>query len=350
LPQAAGPPSPVGRDAETDRLVAVLEVADRYGAALVLRGDAGIGKSTLLEWAVARWRSRGARLLQVFGSEAEAVVPYAGLRRLLAPLVDHVDALPPRPAEVLHRVFGYGTAALPAGTGPDAVPDPPDVPESPDVPEVFVVALAALDLLTLPGVGHPLLATVDDAHVLDDPTLQVLGFVARRLESDPVVMLIATRSPGEPGAFAGVPVLDVRPLAEPDAGRVLDSRFPGLDPAVREAVLDQADGNPLALVSLPDVLADDGAEPGPTDLGAVPLTVRIERALVRRVGLLDPATLDALLVAATDNQADLGEVLTATGLLVGRDLDESVLGPAVQRGFITPGTDGPVRFAHPLLA
>ncbi len=321
---------PVGRTAEARELSAVLEAADHRGGALVLSGDAGIGKSTLLEWAATSWRARGRRSLSCAGTDAEVVVPYAGLRRLLAPLVDHVEALPPRPRALLREVDRFGLAALPG---------------APEIPDVFAVALAALDLLTLPGLHHPLLLTVDDADVLDAPTVQVLGFVARRLESDPVVVLIAARTPGGPSGLAGLPVLDLGPLAEPDARRVLDRRRPDLDPADREAVLDQAAGNPLALVTLPAV--DHGADGAPA---AVPLRGRIERALAHRLGNLGPATLDALLVAATDGRADAAEVLAATGLLVGRDVDEAVLGPAVHAGLLTLGATGAVHFAHPLLA
>jgi DNA-binding CsgD family transcriptional regulator len=322
---------PVGRAAEARELTEVLEAADRRGGSLVLCGDAGIGKSTLLEWAATTWRARGRRSLSCAGVDAETVVPYAGLRRLLAPLVDHIEALPPRPRALLREVDRFGLAALPG---------------APEVPDVFAVALAALDLLTLPGLHHPLLLAVDDADVLDAPTVQVLGFVARRLESDPVLVLVAARAPGGPAGLAGLPVLDLQPLSEADARRVLDRRRPGLDPADREAVLDQAAGNPLALVTLPAV----DAEAADALTAAVPLRGRIERALARRLEHLEPATLDALLVAATDGRADVAEVLAATGRLAGRDVDEAVLGPAVHAGLVTLGATGAVRFAHPLLA
>jgi DNA-binding CsgD family transcriptional regulator len=333
-PTSVSPP-PVGRVAEAGRLAAVLDAADHRGGSLVLSGDAGIGKSTLLEWATTAWRASGRRSLRCAGSEAEMVVPYAGLRRLLAPLVGHIEALPPRGRALLREVVRFGLTALPG---------------APDVPDVFAVALAALDLLTLPGLEHPLLLTVDDAEVLDQPTVQVLGFIARRLESDPVVVLIAARTPGGPEGLAGLPVLDLAPLSEPDARRVLDQRRPGLDPRVREVVLEQAAGNPLALVTLPAAVAGTDAGSADADPAPEPLRERLERALMHRLEHFEPVTLDALLVAATDGQADVGEVLAATGLLEGRDVDEAALGPAVRAGLLTLGATGLVRFAHPLLA
>jgi DNA-binding CsgD family transcriptional regulator len=329
------PAPPTGRAAEARELAAVLGAAGDRGGSVVLCGDAGIGKSTLLEWATATWHAGGRRSLPCAGSEAETVVPYSGLRRLLAPLVDHLEALPPRPRALLHEVFRFGLTALPG---------------APDVPDVFAVALAALDLLTLPGLQHPLLLTVDDADVLDQPTVQVLGFVARRLESDPVVVLVATRTPGGPEGLAGLPVLDLGPLSQSDARRVLDLRRPGLDPRDREVVLDQAGGNPLALVTLSAAVAGTDAQTVDAVPTAAPLRGRIERALTHRLERLEPVTLDALLLAASDGRADVGEVLAATGLLVGRDVDEAAFGPAVRAGLITLESSGPVRFAHPLLA
>ncbi|WP_433782120.1 AAA family ATPase [Actinomycetospora sp. CA-101289] len=328
-------PSPVGRAAEARALAEVLDAANHRGGGLLLWGEAGIGKSTMLDWAADRWHARGGHPVRGTGSEAESVVPYAGLRRLLAPLAGHIDALAPRPAAVLREVFRFG---LSGATG------------APDVPDVFAVALAALDLVTVPALGHPLLLIVDDAHLLDHPTVQVLGFVARRLEHDPVVLLLAARAPAELDGLAGVPVLDLAPLADRDAARALDDRSPGLDPVVRDVVLDQAAGNPLALVALPAVV--EGLDPHAVgaDLGAVPLRGRIELALVRRLDDLDPVTLDALLVAASDSRADVGEVLAATGRLAGRDLDERILAPAVAAGLLAPGGEDTLRFAHPLLA
>ena len=336
MPQRTTVPAPpVGRAAEARELAAVLDAVDHRGGCLVLLGEAGIGKSTLLEWAVATWRARGRLPLRCGGSEAESVVPYAGLRRLLAPLVEKIESLPPRPRAVLREVVRFGMTA-PPGTA--------------DVPDVFAVALAALDLLTLPGLDHPVLVAVDDVDALDEPTVQVLGFVARRLESDPVLVLIAARAPGGPGGLAGLPVLDVAPLSATDAGRVLDERRPGLDPTVRAAVLAQAAGNPLALVTLPATLEDPDGDPAGADAGTVRVQGRIERAFVQRLAQVGPVTRDALLVAASDTAADVGEVLAATGLLVGRELDEAAFGPAVHGGLVTLDPRGPVRFTHPLLA
>jgi DNA-binding CsgD family transcriptional regulator len=317
---------PPGRTAETTRLSALIDrLEDGGGGALLVRGGTGIGKTTLLEWAASCARESGVRLLRVLGSDAERDVPYAALRRLVAPALARLDDLPPHASAAMRAVLERS--------------DPP-------VPDVFATALATLELLTVAEDG-PLLLVVDDAHALDGPTAQVLGFVARRLEADPVAVLLASRSPGEPFALVGLPTLTVPPLLPPDAASVLDAHHPGLHPAAREAVLHEAAGNPLALRELPTLLDDDRWPPDP---GALPLDVRLERASARRLDGLDPLTLDALLVAASDTRAEIGEILVATARLAGTPVGDDALATAVTAGVVDLGADGLVRFTHPLAA
>ncbi|HEY2225741.1 LuxR C-terminal-related transcriptional regulator [Actinomycetospora sp.] len=316
---------PPGRTAETTRLGTLLDHLGDGGGALLVRGGTGIGKSTLLEWAASSARESGVRLLRVLGSDAERDVPYAALRRLLAPALAHTDHLAPHASAAMRAVLERG--------------DPP-------VPDVFATALATLELLTV-AEDSPLLLVVDDAHALDGPTAQVLGFVARRLEADPVAMLLATRSPGEPFALVGLPTLTVPPLLPPDAASLLDAHHPGLHPAAREAVLHEAAGNPLALLELPTLLDDDRWPPDP---GALPLDVRLERASARRLDALDPLTRAALLVAASDTRAEIAEILVAAARLTGAPVGDDALATAVTAGVIDLGTDGLVRFTHPLAA
>ncbi|MCD2195724.1 LuxR C-terminal-related transcriptional regulator [Actinomycetospora endophytica] len=317
---------PPGRTAETDRLSALIDhLDDGGGGALLVRGGTGIGKTSLLAWAVGLAGGCGVRVLTMRGSDAERDVPYAALRRLVSPLMAGLDQLPPRTIGTLCAVLERG---------------------GPTVPDVFATAQATLELLTVAEDG-PLLVVVDDAHALDGPTAQVLGFVARRLDADPVALLLAGRSPGEPFALAGLPTLTVPPLRPADAAALLDAHHPGLHPAAREAVLHDAAGNPLALRELPTVLGDDRWPPDP---GALPLDVRLERASARRLDGLDPLTRAALLAAASDTRADTGEVLLATARLTGVAVGDDALATAVAAGVIDLDADGHVRFSHPLAA
>ncbi|KOX13292.1 LuxR family transcriptional regulator [Saccharothrix sp. NRRL B-16348] len=277
----------LGRDAELKALTELVDGPVGRGGVL-LRGEAGIGKSALVAEAVAAASIAGLRVLRTTGSEVERDLPYAGLHQLLYPVRAGVDALPGPQRDALRTALGLADG---------------------DEPGAYLVGLAALTVLTEAAADRPLLVVAEDVHWLDRATLDVLAFVARRIESEPVVLL-ATLRDGErsPLPDAGLTPMAVGRLSDEAAAAFLDAVAPGLAPAARERVLAQAAGNPLALAELPAVA--DGLDP------VLPLTDRLERAFTARVAALPAATRTALLVAAV-NQSDLvSEMLEATGLLL----------------------------------
>jgi hypothetical protein len=212
-------------------------------------------------------------------------------------------------------------------------------------PAVFLTALAALDLLVESAAGAPVLVAADDAQWLDRPTRDVLAFVARRLEFEPVVLVTATLDGYDSAPNAGTPGLHLEPLTQPAAAALLDARTPGLPDAIRTRLLAEAAGNPLALVELPVAYGELGETAG---LPAwLPLTTRLERAFAARAFDLPAATRTALLVAAVDDGHALGEVLDAAALLAG-EIGTIDLTPAVAAQLIE--IDGSeFRFRHPLI-
>jgi predicted ATPase len=191
----------IGREDEIDAIARLLDGAGQRGGALVLRGDAGIGKSTLLAEASRRASERGMRVLSTAGVQAETHLPFAGLHQLLRPVLDHVDALPAPQRDAVLAAFGM--------TGAKA-------------PDLFLIALAALELLGDAADRAPVLLAVEDPHWLDQATADVLAFVARRLESAQIVLIAALREGFE------------SPLA--DAG-LREPRLGGLDAAAAAALL-----------------------------------------------------------------------------------------------------------------
>src|SRR5689334_13643879 len=259
----------VGRDGQVGRLESLLDdaVAGR-GAALVLRGEAGIGKSALLERTVAAGRERGLRVLTVTGVQAEVQIPYAGLDLLVR-----------------------GVTA-----------------ESP-----YRRALEVLDRLA--EGDQPVLLAIEDAHWLDASTWETLTFLCRRIESDRVAVVMAVRDGEDIDrrlAVAGLPELRLEPLTAPDAGALLDRTAPGLTEALRQRVLAEAAGNPLGVVELGAAAARSG---GAALLpSALPLSDRVERTFGGLVADLPPDTRHLLLVAALDDGRDLDEILAAAGV------------------------------------
>ena len=213
--------------------------------------------------------------------------------------------------------------------------------------DAFLTALAVLNLLAASASRVPALVIAEDAHWLDQPTSNVLAFVARRLEFEPILMLIAVRDDYR-GVFsdAGLPTLHLEPLSAEAAEALLDSRDPGLPNAARERLLAEAAGNPLALVELPIAYRQLGT-------GAVlpqwlPLTTRLERAFAARAAELPAVTRTALLIAAVNDSPLLREVLTAARLLAGAELRLDVLDPAI-RALLVDVDESEVRFRHPLM-
>src|SRR6476619_3998764 len=264
----------LGRDDELAQLYALIGGIGRRGGALVVRGEAGIGKSALLEAAAVRAREREVTVVATTGTEPEARLAFAGLHRLLLPFLDGLDGLPEPQRRALEAAVG--------GAGGEA-PDP------------FLVGLATLGLLTDIEPKRPLLLVVEDAQWLDGPSAEVLGFVARRLEHEPVVVLFAVRE-GVASSFdeSGLPELGLDGLDDEPAKALLESASPDLPTHLAARVLDEAAGNPLALIELPAAVGLNGD-------GALPLPRRLEQAFAAKIGGLAPETRRVLLLAALED-------------------------------------------------
>ncbi|XVS60817.1 helix-turn-helix transcriptional regulator [Actinosynnema sp. CA-299493] len=293
-----------GRDAELKALAELVDGPVGRGGVL-LRGEAGIGKSALVAAAVDAAVIAGLRVLGTTGAEGEQNLPYAGLHQLLHPIRAGVAGLPGPQRDALRTALGLADGGQPGA---------------------YLVGLAALTLLAEESADRPLLVVAEDVHWLDRATLDVLAFVARRIESEPVVLL-ATLRDGEPSPLldAGLSPMAVGRLPHEAAAGLVDSVAPGLAPAARERVLAQAAGNPLALVELPSVVGPDGPDP------VLPLTDRLQRAFTARVAALPAPTRVALLVAAL-NQGDLvPETLAAADLVLGAAAGSEVVARGAER-------------------
>ncbi|HTI34179.1 MAG TPA: AAA family ATPase, partial [Miltoncostaea sp.] len=316
-----------GRERELAVLDGLLTSIGLRGGAVVLRGDPGVGKSALLSAVRRGARRRGLRTLTATGVQSEARLAFAGLHQLLRPVMADLAALPPHQGAALDAAFG--------GTDTEA-------------PSRFVIALAALDLLSEAAGRSPTVVLVDDAHWLDRPTCEVLAFVARRVESESLVMAIAIRDGYEsPLLDAGLQELTVEALGDADARAVLDARFPALPSPLRERVLADAQGNPLALDELPTApMSGDRRDGLPTIMP--PLTARLERTFAQRCAELPEPTRRLLLIAALEDGGALHTVTAALARFDGGTAAASAVAPAVAARLIE--VDGfELRFRHPLV-
>src|ERR671932_1864937 len=227
---ARRPPVLLGRAEERHRLDRLLDnVRGGQSAALVVRGDAGVGKTALLHHCARQ--ASGFRVARIAGVESEMELPSAGLHQLCAPMLGRLDALPEPQRAALSIALGLSS-------GP--------------APERFLVSLAALSLLAEVAAERPLLCLVDDAQWLDAASRQVLGFVARRLLAESVAIVFAVREPADEPDLAGLPELALGGLPEEDARGLLATVIPGrLDERVRDRLLAETRGNPLAILELP---------------------------------------------------------------------------------------------------
>jgi DNA-binding CsgD family transcriptional regulator len=286
---------------------------------LVVRGEPGVGKSALLDYLAGH--ASGCRVVRVAGVQSEMELAFAGLHQLLSPMLAHLERLPLPQREALLTTFGVSA-------GP--------------VPDRFLVGLAVLGLLTEVAGERPLICVVDDVQWLDRASAQALGFVARRLAADPVGLVFAARVAGE--ELAGLPELTVEGLPEDDARALLDSAITGpVDERVRDLIVAEARGNPLALLELPRGLALTELAGGFGLPGAVALPGRIEESFRRQLGDLPEETRRLLLLAAADPSGDPLLVWRAAGRL-GIGAGAGV--PAVGAGLVEFGVR--VRFRHPL--
>ena len=304
-------------------MLAGLVTAVRAGESrvLVVRGEPGVGKTALLDYLDEQ--AEGCRVVHVAGVQSEMDFAFAGLHQLLAPMLDYLEQLPVPQREALRTVFGLSE-------GP--------------VPDRFLVALAVLSLLSEAAGERPLLCVIDDEQWLDQASAQALGFAARRLGADPVGLVFAARVPGE--ELAGLPELAVGGLAEANARALLDSALAGpLDARVRDQIVAEAEGNPLALLELPRGMTPAELAGGFGLPAARSLTGRIEDSFQRRLDALPTQTRRLLLLAAADPSGDPALVWQAAGRL-GLPVQE-VAAPAVDAGLAEFGAR--MRFRHPLV-
>ncbi|MFI6677223.1 ATP-binding protein [Kribbella sp. NPDC050469] len=305
------------------REVAVLEGlvgAARAGRseALVLRGEAGVGKSALLDALVAR--SEACRVARAVGVESEMELAYSGLHQLCAPFLDLADRLPGPQHDALGTAFGE---------------------QSGPAPDKFLVGLAVLNLLSDAATKQPVLCVIDDAQWIDLMSARILAFVARRLAAESVVMVFAVRD-GEDHELTGLAELEVRGLGDADARALLDSVLPGpVDPRVRDRIVAETRGNPLALLELPHAWSltelADGASPGT-------LASRIEEGFVRRLEVLPQDTRLLLLTAAAEPLGDPTLLWRAAEKL---ELGADPAAAAIATGLITFGRH--IQFRHPMV-
>jgi DNA-binding CsgD family transcriptional regulator/tetratricopeptide (TPR) repeat protein len=319
----------VGRERELQVLGALVDGVGDRGGALVVCGEPGIGKSALLAMASRRATDRGMLALTAAGVQSETQLPFAGLHQLLRPILTGAAGLPARQRVALLAAFGMNDEVA---------------------PDLFLIALAALELLADTAARTPLLLTVEDAQWLDRPSGDVLAFVARRLESESIVLLTAVRE-GHASALReiGLPELRLEGLEETAAAALLAAHAAALAPGVRNRLLAEAAGNPLALLELPAALASDQLRAGVLPEW-LPLTARLERAFAARVSELPVVTRRLLLVAALDHDGALAEVLAAAAALERTEaaLEMDALAPAVEARLVEVDERG-LRFRHPLV-
>jgi DNA-binding CsgD family transcriptional regulator len=318
----------VGRDVEAERIDAVLEGLAEGGAALVISGEAGVGKSALLHHARARAEALALRTLTTSGVESEAEFAFAGLHQLLHPVLGLMELLPAPQRAALEVAFGISSGSE---------------------PDVFLVALAAYQLVCDAAEESAVVLFVDDAHWLDQSTAAVLTFIARRLESEPVALLVSVRAGfttllGD----AGLITLGLERLSSPAAAALLDSRAPDLHPVLRARVLAEAAGNPLALVELVRARETEERSDGQLGDAPLPLTARLERAFAAQLGGLPEDTRVVLLAVALDGRASLEELVRSSSMVAERSLGASELDPAIEAELVS-FVDGQVGFRHPLV-
>ena len=318
---ATAPPALLGRNRDLVELYALVDGIEDHGGALVVRGEAGIGKSTLLGAARERALDRGVAVVSTAGALSEAQLAFAGLHQLLLPLFGRLDLLPDPQRRALETAFRIADGAA---------------------PDLFLIGLATLGLVAERSAETPLLFVVDDAQWLDRPSSEVLAFVARRVESDPAVLLFGIRE-GLPSSFddAHLPELPLSGLDQDASNALLDLGAATLPVDLRRRILEEAAGNPLALIELPAAAAELGTDKPQS--GPLPLTARLEQAFASRLTTLGADAQRLLLLTALD-EVDLVELSRAAGKPVAAaDLEPAIaagLGKLDSRVF---------RFRHPLI-
>ena len=312
-----------GRASERAALGAMLDrVREGESAVLVMRGEAGIGKTALMHYCARQ--AVGCRVTRIAGVQSELEMPFAAVYQLCAPMLDDLTGLPKRQQEALRVTFGLADG---------------------DAPDRFLVGLAVLGLLAEAAAERPLVCLVDDAQWLDEPSRQVLGFVGRRLLAEAVLLLFAVREAGDERLLPSLPTLTIEGLAEQDARALLMAVVPGqLDEQVRDRIVAETRGNPLGLLELP-------REMSPAELAGgfgMPrqslASGDVEDHYLRRVRALPESTQRLLLLAAADPTGDATLLWRAAQTL---GVPRGAAATAESEQLLTIGSL--VRFRHPLV-
>jgi DNA-binding CsgD family transcriptional regulator len=317
----AQPERLLGRQRERGVLDRLLDTArNGRGAVLVVHGDAGVGKTALLDYAVAA--AADFRVARTVGVEGEMEFAFAALQQLCSPSLDLLEHLPEPQRDAMEVALG-----LSAGQAPNP----------------FLVGLAVLNLLSEAAAEQPLLCVVDDAQWLDRASARVLAFVARRLLAEQIAMIFAAREPIE--SLASVAELRVEPLGHRDARALLDSVLPGrLDERVLERIVVETRGNPLALLELPRGLSPGQLAGGFGLPTALPLSTGIEQSFTRRLARLPRDARRLLVLAAAEPLGDPALLWRAAKQL---DIPDTAAHAVEHEGLLT--LDGAVTFRHPLV-
>ncbi|MGM0719293.1 MAG: AAA family ATPase [Actinomycetota bacterium] len=308
-----------GRRTETAALERLLaRAAGGAGAALVLWGEPGIGKTALVDHVVDA--ASGVTVLRTRGTRIETGLAFGALHTLLWPVLDRLDELPDPQAAALRGAFGI----------------------SRDPANRFLIGAAVVSLLSGLARERPVLVVVDDAQWVDEATAHCLGFLARRVRTEPVLVILTDHADPSPGPWDGVPALEVVGLPDDDARRLVAAAVPGADEALVEGTVAMAGGNPLALQELPTVGrdADDGASGEPMPVGP-----RLRHAFCARAEALKPATRALLLLAAAEGRGDR-HVVDRAG--AGWGVDASTWDEALHSGLLQ-ASGARLRFRHPLV-
>ena len=317
----AQPERLLGRQRERAVLDRLLGTArDGHGAVLVVHGDAGVGKTALVQYAIEA--ASDFRVARTVGVESEMELAYAALQQLCSPNLDLLELLPHPQRDAIEVALG-----LSAGRTPNP----------------FLVGLAVLNLLSEVAAEQPLLCVVDDAQWLDRASARVLAFVARRFLAERIAMIFAAREPID--SLAGLAELHIEPLGHRDARALLDSVLPGrLDERVLERIVAETHGNPLALLELPRGLTPAQLAGGFGLPAALPLSTGIEQSFTRRLARLPRDARQFLLLAAAE---PLGDPALLWRAVVQLGIPESAAHTVEQEGLLT--LDDAVTFRHPLV-
>src|SRR5882724_7214969 len=314
----------IGREAALARLRGLVNPAPQASQVLVLTGEAGMGKTVLLADTAGRARRAGLRVLSVTGRESESRLAFAGLHQLLRSVLPDAAGLPARQARALRGALGLSA--------------------DPGAPDPLLTGAAVLTLLSDVSGHSPVLVVADDVHWLDRSSLDALAFAGSRLDAERVVLLVGARGQAPPPGFdRGFPELHLAPLSADDAGRLLDGQPRPPRGRARAQVLAQAAGNPMALIELAKVIAEDPAASRRWAAEPLPPTDRLTAVLTSRFATLPEQTQAALLLAAVADGPDLSAAASH-----GAWPDARVLAPAEQLDLIKVDRTS-LRFFHPLV-